>query len=65
MSAYTQEQLDALRAALARGVTRLRLNNEEVQYASMAEMRQQIAIMERDLGQPVVTQHYPTFSRGT
>ncbi|WP_370045490.1 MULTISPECIES: phage head-tail joining protein [Salipiger] len=52
--AYSQDQVDALRAALARGVTRVRMNGEEVQYGSLAEMRRQLREMEAELaGAPV------------
>lgn len=65
--AYTQEQVDVLRAALARGVTSLQLNGERVQFASLGEMRRQLREMEAELaGQatvgPVVA--YVTTSRG-
>lgn len=67
MSGYTQEQLAALKAAAAKGVTKLRAaNGEEVTYRSLEEMHRQIAIMERALApQATVRQHYPTFSKGT
>lgn len=52
--AYSQDQVDALRAALARGVTRVRMNGEEVQYGSLGEMRRQLREMEAELaGAPV------------
>ncbi len=65
--AYTQEQVTALRAALARGVTSLQLNGERVQFASLAEMRRQLREMEAELAGratvgPVVA--YATTSRG-
>lgn len=47
--AYTQSQVDALKAAAAKGVTRLRMNGEELQFDSLAELRKQIRIMEDDL----------------
>lgn len=65
--AYTQEQLDALKQAVARGVVRVRMNGEEVQYSSLAEMRRQIAAMEAELsggGAGSLTVSYPTTSRG-
>ena len=43
---YTQAQVDALRAAISSGATRLRMNGEEVQYRSLAEMRSVLAEME-------------------
>jgi hypothetical protein len=65
MSAYTQEQLTALRAAIAKGVTRLRMNGEEVQYRSLDEMMRLAAVMDRSLNGVQTQQHYPAFTRGT
>ncbi|NVK20637.1 MAG: hypothetical protein HWE30_18250 [Methylocystaceae bacterium] len=53
--AYSQDQVDALRAALARGVTRLRMNGEEVQYGSLAEMRRQLREMEAEMSGAAVS----------
>ena len=62
---YTVEQVTALREAVARGVTRVRMNGEEVQYSSLAEMRKQLAIMERAVeGQDRVTHFQPGYCRG-
>ncbi|MDF1801718.1 phage head-tail joining protein [Thalassovita sp.] len=47
--AYTQAQVDALKAAVAKGATRLKMNGEEVQFGSLAEMRRQISVMEAEL----------------
>lgn len=65
--AYSQEQVDALKSAVARGVTRLRMNGEEVQYGSLAEMRRQIAVMESELAgsvTPGLSFGYPKTLRG-
>lgn len=43
---YTQGQIDALRAAIATGATRVRMNGEEVEYRSLAEMKSILADME-------------------
>jgi len=52
--AYSQAQVDDLRAAIARGATRVRMGDEEVQFASLAEMRRQLREMEAEmLGAPV------------
>ncbi|WP_273281063.1 phage head-tail joining protein [Pseudooceanicola atlanticus] len=47
--AYTQADIDNLKAAAARGATRMRMNGEEVQFPSLAEMRRQIREMENEL----------------
>lgn len=51
---YNLDQVDALRAAIAKGVTRVRMDGEEVQYASLADMRRQLQQMEAEIaGRPV------------
>ncbi|WP_146592329.1 phage head-tail joining protein [Puniceibacterium confluentis] len=65
--AYSQTDIDALKAAVAKGVTRLRMNGEEVQYGSLAEMRRQIRVMEDELAganSGAITVSYPHTSRG-
>ncbi|SOH93366.1 hypothetical protein SAMN06273572_10242 [Monaibacterium marinum] len=64
--AYTQADVDCLRAALARGVLKATINGESVEYASMAEMRKQINIMQADIEGVTrgLRTHYPTTSRG-
>lgn len=49
MSGYTQAQLDALRAAVVRGVRTVTMNGESVTYASTADMLRIIAMIERDI----------------
>lgn len=46
---YTQADVDRMRANLAKGLTRAKVGDEELQFASMSEMRRQLNIMERDL----------------
>ena len=60
-------ELNELRSAAAKGITKLRNSvGEEITYRSLAEMRSQIAHMERILApQATVRQHYPTFRKGT
>lgn len=65
--AYSQTEIDALKSAAARGITRLRMGGEEVQFASLAEMRRQIREMEAELagtGAGQMTVSYPRTSRG-
>jgi len=63
---YTQEQADALRSAIARGVRKVKMNDEEVEYHSLAEMRGLLSEMDRSLAAiPATRRHYPTVSRGT
>ena len=64
--AYTQEQIDSLKAAVAKGATRLRMGDEEVQFASLADMRRQIREMESEMvgATQGMSVSYPKTSRG-
>ena len=62
---YTTEEIAALKANLARGVRTAKINGEEVTFATMAEMRKQLAIMEREAGGLVRVTHFnPGYNRG-
>lgn len=62
---YSQTDLDTLKAAISKGVTRVRMNGEEVQYRSLGEMLQTVSIIERSLGVARVSHYQPGFERGT
>jgi hypothetical protein len=63
--AYTQEQLDALRAALASGLRRVRFENREVEYRSIDEIKAAIAAAEAELSEkPVMRQIRVVTSKG-
>ena len=47
--AYTEEQLGALEAALAKGEKRVTFGDKTVEYRSVEELRQAILTVERDL----------------
>jgi len=47
--AYSQTQIDELRAAIASGQLMVRSGDRSVQYRSLDEMRQQLRVMEADL----------------
>lgn len=47
--AYTQADVDAMRAALASGALKVKRGEEEVTYRSASEMRAQLAVMEAEL----------------
>lgn len=49
-SAFTMARLEALEAAIAEGVFRVKYSDKEVQYRSLAEMMQIRDIMRRQLG---------------
>lgn len=65
--AWTQSDIDALKSALARGVKVLQMGGERVEYASTAEMRSVLAMMEAEVsgaGRGSIAISYPTTSRG-
>jgi hypothetical protein len=47
--AFTQEQLDALRGALANGVRRVRFSDREIEYRTIDELNAAIAAAEADI----------------
>lgn len=69
--AFTQADADSLRAAIARGARRVRINGEEVEYNTFPDMRAALRMIEDELsgaaggpgpGAFVVT--YPKTGRG-
>lgn len=63
--AYTAEDLAALKANIARGVTSLEVAGEKVTFRSLDEMRRIVSMIEDDLApKPKSGFHLPTFSRG-
>lgn len=61
---FTDDQIASLRAAIATGALTVRnANGETVTYRSLAEMREILAIMERQAG-PGATHINPVFDRG-
>jgi len=65
--AYTVEDLAALKANIAKGVTSLEVAGEKVQFRTLDEMLKLVAVIEAELD-PRIPQrsafHLPTFSRG-
>jgi len=49
--AYSQDDLDRLQANIAKGVRRCRINGEEVEFASLADMMRLEAKIKAALGQ--------------
>lgn len=67
--AYTQEQADALRAAIAKGVTSFEIAGRKVTYRSLDEMNQILGAMEADLATGTRTPFgglrvHPEYSKG-
>lgn len=65
MSSYTQTQLAALKAAVAKGVRSVSYDGQTVTYASISEMLRVISVIERELNAGASRTHYPSFDRGT
>ncbi len=53
--AYTEEQLQALRNALASGVRRVRFGDREIEYRTVEELRAAIAAAELDVARNSTT----------
>jgi len=65
---YTEQQLQALRDALANGARRVRFGDREIEYRSIDELKQAIAAAEaeiaKDNGTPVTRQIRITTEKG-
>jgi hypothetical protein len=64
---FTTADLTALKSALAKGVRKVRINGEEVEYHSVADMLRVKALMEAELqgaSSSAVRIVYPTTGRG-
>ena len=66
--AYTQANLDTLKAALASGTLRIQYEDRAIVYRDLDEIRQAIQIVEAELAQqagtPRQTRSYAKFSKG-
>jgi hypothetical protein len=50
LMAYSQTEIDSLRSAIASGQLIVRSGDRSIQYRNLAEMREQLRIMEADVG---------------
>lgn len=51
--AFTQSDIDALKAAIATGATKVRYpDSREIEYRSLRDMRETLRIMEADVSPP-------------
>jgi hypothetical protein len=57
--AYTQEQVDDLRAAIAGGTLEVESAGRRVKYRSLAEMQAILSTMEQEVATPVVSDYVP------
>ena len=51
MTKFTEDDAAALRRAIATGAKRVRVRGEETEFRSMIEMRETLAMIERELRQ--------------
>lgn len=67
--AYTQTDLDAIEAAMASGVLRVRdRNGSEIQYRNFEDMRRARDLIREELGlveNAGITVMYPSYRKGT
>jgi len=47
--AFTQDDADRLRAAIAKGVSHARINGEELTFRSLADMKETLRMIEAEL----------------
>ena len=65
--AWTQSDIDSLKAAIAKGVKVVQMGTERVEYASIAEMRSILGMMEAEVAgtsRGSISVSYPSTSRG-
>lgn len=62
--AFTQGDLDAVRAAIASGATRVKYKDREVQYQTLDDLIKIKGLIERELGASSRSYRYPAYSKG-
>lgn len=65
--AFTTTDRDNLKAAIARGVRKVKMGDEEVEYQSLSDMRAALRMIEAELGgvkEGALSIGYPVMSRG-
>jgi len=64
--AFTQDQLDALDAAIASGTKRVKYADKEVEYQSLEQMLRIRGLMIDELGlnKPVITEQLTSYNKG-
>jgi hypothetical protein len=55
--AWTQTDIDKLKAAMAQGARRVKYADREVEYRDLAEMRQTLGLMESEVNAAAGTRH--------
>ena len=62
--AYSQADLDAIKAAIASGSVKVKYADREVQYQSLTDLLKIKGLIERELGQGGSRIVYPVHSKG-
>jgi hypothetical protein len=62
MSGYSQAQIDALRTAIAMGVTQVSYQGRTTTYRSLQEMRDTLAMMERSVSSAAFSPRRTSFA---
>jgi hypothetical protein len=64
--AWTKQEYDTLKRSIAQGAFRVRYGDKEVEYRSLPEMRETLAMMEKELGirKPGSNKKFVQFSKG-
>jgi hypothetical protein len=63
--AYSEDQILALKNAIAQGALRVKYGDKEVEYRSLAEMKEILTMMENQ-NKPVANRRkYASFTKGT
>jgi hypothetical protein len=60
--AFTQTDIDTLKAAIASGILRVRYSDREVTYQSTADMLQALSLMEQEVNAAAGTPSYGLFN---
>lgn len=58
---WTQADIDALKTAIAKGASQVRIGDEQVVFRSLAEMKQTLALMQGEVAGTPAAQVYPRF----
>ena len=56
--AYTQDDIDALKANIARGATEVQMNGERVRFDSLQSMRDRLRMMEAEVNGAARTSYF-------
>lgn len=61
--AWTQADIDSLKAAIASGVTRVRYADRDVSYRSLEEMRETLRLLQGEVSPSTRVRQFRTYTR--